>query len=440
MPTLLFISPSAYPLGGVATWMGYLARGLPERGWNVVVGLVSGTHHDVAAYLREHHDFSSVEISNRTGSYEGRIRALVDTLSATRPDIVLGVNIADVYEAVSRVRLDGSLPELRCVMTNHGIQPDLFEDVARECARIDAIACSNKLAVEIARQCGASTERLFYVPYGVPQARERALNSSEGASDCVRIAYVGRLEQWQKRVLDLAPICDALEAREIMFLLTIAGTGPDEPALREALKHHSAAGRVKWLGAVAADDVAHEVYADADILLNLSLWETGPIVIWEAMSHGVAVLSTRYIGSGREGALVDRVNCCLFDIGDTDAAATLIAEVSNRQVREALVEAGLQLVESRYSVDASVTAWHEALQSVLRLPVVQSFSTPTTSTNGRLDRVFGAQFAETIRRIARRSFVHTEAGGEWPHSLGGRPLGDPAFWEMASRVDTRSAQ
>jgi len=48
--SLLFVAPSAYPLGGLATWLDYLVPGLRDKGWKVTIGLTAGQFHNVDAY------------------------------------------------------------------------------------------------------------------------------------------------------------------------------------------------------------------------------------------------------------------------------------------------------------------------------------------------------------------------------------------------------
>ena len=104
MGDILFIAPSAYPLGGVATWLDYLLPGLRAQGWNATLGLAEGRFHDVDVYLTVHPDDQVVRIPHRTGTQEGRVRQLIRTICAVRPDIVVAVNIADVAPAVDRLR------------------------------------------------------------------------------------------------------------------------------------------------------------------------------------------------------------------------------------------------------------------------------------------------------------------------------------------------
>src|SRR5262245_5653786 len=117
-------------MGGMQTWLDYLLPGLAAKGWRYVLGMTAGRWHDVATYRRAHHGLETIAIENPTGSHEGRIRAIVQAIRHTGPDLVVGVNIPDCYAAVARLRARGDLAT-RVAMTIHGIQPDLFEDARR---------------------------------------------------------------------------------------------------------------------------------------------------------------------------------------------------------------------------------------------------------------------------------------------------------------------
>ena len=84
---LLFVAPSAYPLGGVATWLDYLLPGLEEQGWEPSLGLVAGKHHDPVRYLAAHPLQRAVSIHNPTdkasaaaGARVGHARAPTDEI------------------------------------------------------------------------------------------------------------------------------------------------------------------------------------------------------------------------------------------------------------------------------------------------------------------------------------------------------------------------
>jgi glycosyltransferase involved in cell wall biosynthesis len=288
---ILFIGPSAYPLGGVATWFNYIVPGLRQRGWNVTLGLVEGRFHDVDVYLSVHPDHQVVRIPYGTGTKEGRIRRLVQAILRAQPDVVVAVNIADVVRAVDRIRAISGC-SLRLVTALHATQPEFIGEM-RVCAQtLDAVVCTNRLTCELVSGCSSvAPNRIYYAPYGV-DTNDLSRKEQTNSDDIFRIAYVGRLEQAQKRSGDLVPIVAELDRRRLAYQLIIAGSGPEEDRLKATLADGASRGRVRFLGTLAGADLFSQVYGSADALLITSHWETGPIVAWEAMANGVAVVTS----------------------------------------------------------------------------------------------------------------------------------------------------
>jgi glycosyltransferase involved in cell wall biosynthesis len=321
-------------------------------------------------------------------------------------------------------------------MTCHGIQSDLYADMDLLRDSIDAVICTNRLACALAvRIANWPAARVLYAPYGTE------LHEPASATDqtVLRLAYSGRLEESQKRIRDLAQIVFHLEAAEIPFRLRIAGDGPDEEVLRQQLAGSIAQGTVEFLGRMPADRLSEQVYRWADVLLLTSRWETGPIVVWEAMAHGVTVVSSRYIGSGQEAALRHGENALLFDVGDPQGAADLVRKChANRESAARLARAGRELIRQRYTIDASVGTWAEALEAVLGQPLRPLRPLPNGPPAGRLDPILGEGRGETLRRLLRRTGPDRGPGGEWPHRLSQGRLDDTddtSFWQIAAELD-----
>lgn len=401
-------------------WLDYLCRDLGARGFDPIVGLVQGSAHDVDAYRRAYRGIVSVPIGNPSGSAEGRRRALVAAFENLRPDLVVGVNIADTYPAVRRVRQRGRwLP--RVAMSLHAIEPDLFGDIGLNVDVLDAVIASNRLACRLCEaESGMSSQRVLYAPYGVDAGALGAIAEHRRSDSRLRIAWVGRLEQSQKQVLQLPGILDALDQSGLNYVLRIAGDGPERVQLLDKLASWIQRGKVEWLGAMPSADVPERVYGDADVLLLTSTWETGPIVIWEAMAAGVCVVTSRYVGSGLENALLHDTNCLMFDVGDVASAAAQIARASDVAFRQCLVNAGWKLVDARYSRETSVDSWAAAFKSVMRLPPTTPAPETAPASSGRLDRLVGTAAAESVRKVLGIRYLHTSAGGEWPHAFSSR--------------------
>jgi glycosyltransferase involved in cell wall biosynthesis len=434
----VFVAPSAYPLGGVADWLDYLLPGLEQFGWRCVLALASGRFHDVETYVRRHPWHDVAPLKNPTGSHQGRVNAIQSLLQRLKPDVAVSVNIASVYPAARSMRSSG-LESPRIVMSLHGLQADLLADVASARDVIDAVIATNKLAVRLAQGKLQSTDRVHYAGYGVP-SRQPMTNESTcwGPGGPMRLLYAGRLEQEQKRVLDLVVLARKLHDRGRSFEICIAGGGPLESELRAAAASAGLDQCFRFLGVLDPASLSR-AYSEHHALIITSTWETGPIVAWEAMSHGLPVVSSRYVGSGLEAALIDSENCMLFPIGDMGAAADALAALEEETLRQRVIKGGHRLVASRYSRMLSVQQWNDAMRKVVGSPpLIAAPTIDAFSPVGRLDRVFGIQRGEALRARLQLKYQHTTPGGEWPHSHHGTSHGEDAvFWAAATREDSQ---
>lgn len=430
-PLVMFVSPSAYLLGGLAVWLDYVLPGLRESGWDAVLGLVEGArYHRPNDYLKIHPDPRVVCIPCRTGTSVGRRVALREAFHDCRPDVVVSVNIPDAIIAAAQLPL-ASRP--RTLIACHGIQADLFADMKALGQAVDGVACTNRLACRLATQLGGvPEERVHYAPCGTNKSSApRTLDHR-----VFTVAYVGRVEQEQKRVHDLVPTLRQMFEHGINAKLLVAGNGPEEQLLREQVETTGLLDRVTFLGHVSAAEIPQMVYQHSDALLITSHWETGPIVIWEAMAHSVPIVSSTYIGAGAEAALVDRQNALLFPVGDCEAAAQLLIELqSSPDLSASLCRHGLETFESRYTLEKSVTHWDHALRSVLNADRRGEKVFDTPSASGRLGRILGPEKAEAVRRWAGRPGPDSGPGSEWPHAITGSSIGSEEFFRFAASLD-----
>jgi glycosyltransferase involved in cell wall biosynthesis len=434
-PTLLFLAGPAYPLGGMGEWLDYLMPGLSALGWHCTLGLTSGRWHPVPAYLRRHPWRNVQIISNPTGTPYGRVLAVAAAIQATQPDLLVVANIAAGYEAVRYLRRRGQhAPTV--VMALHGLQCELLEDVRSAKDVLDGVVTVNRLAHALASEARGCAERVFYAPCGVDLPSETSPRAARWKGDRpLRLLFSGRVEQGQKRVLDLPALGAALLARGLSFRISVAGSGPADDMLRDKAKGLGVQAHFTFLGELEPAQVA-QAYREHDALVVPSEWETGPLVAWEAMSHGLPVVASRYLGSGLEAALQDQVNCLLFPVGDITAAADAVLKLRDPSLVDSLVQGGYRLLQGRYSRQASVLAWADALSRALDLPPLpqpQQETVPVPA--GRLDRWFGAAVGERVRRAFAISYAHAEPGSEWPHTLGSHCVDEKTFTAAAHRLD-----
>ena len=437
---ILFFAPSAYLLGGVQDWLSDLVPGLRREGYNVIVAVPDGLCHSHERYSRAFPKLDCIAFKNPTGSQEGRIVSIMQLILSVQPDLIVGVNIAAIYPAVARLLSRGFCPG-RLAITLHAIESDYLEDLRRYRPIIHAVVVTNKLTAElVAQQSGISPDRILYAPYGVHVPD--LIHNTPAIDGPLRIAWVGRFDQPQKRVHDLEAIVDELGILSCPYILSLAGAGPEAPSLQQRLDPLIRQGKVRWLGRVDRHELRHQVYDCHDVLLITSSWETGPIVAWEAMAAGVVVVSSRYVGSGSEAALIDGKTALMFPVGDSPAAAAALCRLRDPNLFMKLANNGFEMVRRRYSDSASLGAWLAAFRDSEHLPplpldVAEASRLGACAPSGRVDRWLGVSRAERLRHFLGLSFRHSSAGSEWPHSLHGK-ADNGRLLAMAARIENHA--
>ena len=412
--------------------------GLRQRGWRVTLGLTEGTLHNVNAYLTAHPMQGVVRIRNRTGTREGRVRSLCAAITAVQPDIVASVNIADVYSAVNRLKRNRS--RVRAVMTLHGIEVDYYEQIKCGAASLDAVIATNRLACKLASSIGGLEScRIYYAPYGVDLPGSFVAGPNRRLTP-IRIGFVGRLEKPQKRIDELVAIVREMDRQNISYQLLIAGAGPEESWLRDELKLNVDRGTVQFLGALSSKEV-EDLYGTIHTLLITSKWETGPIVAWEAMAHGVLVVTSAYIGSGLEGNLRHGENCLIYPLGNAAAAVECIVKAQDVELRSRLTSAGIAFVREKMTHERSIQYWSQCFADIKSQPIQPpSLEDTRCEPAGRLDRLLGTRLGETVRHVLhRKAMSPVEPGQEWPHVSVTSQIPKETFWDLARAADVGDA-
>lgn len=185
----------------------------------------------------------------------------------------------------------------RLVTTEHGIAADdLVYHGSRWRARLRALAHTARLrradAVIAVSEATARTVRTKWHPS--PSTPIRLVrNGVDPATDPpapapgLRICSIARLAP-EKRLDHLLRAYALLRQDHPEAVLTLAGDGPDEPALRALADALGVAGAVTFTGHVDP----REVLAGNDVLVQLSVWENCSYSLLDALVHGLGVVAT----------------------------------------------------------------------------------------------------------------------------------------------------
>lgn len=271
---------------------------------------------------------------------------------------------------------------------------------SRITARAKALRGTNGVAVDD-RGVMATIPCGVPLPVALPDRRSAA---PDGAKP-VRIAWVGRMDERQKRVSDLPRIGAALREAGIAFHLRVIGDGPARPAVERAAREMGLARCIEFLGWCATPEVL-ALLGESDVLLQPSNFEGMSVTAMEALACGCAVVASRTSGledyEGREDA---RQCLWLFPVGDVRAAADCVRAAAALAPEERR-ERAMALARAEFSIERCMDRYRDLVARLSppargvapRLPIAQVIS-----------RVISVPLA--LARAARVAYARREREG-----------------------------
>lgn len=413
---ILFCTQTAYVGGGVEEWLWSLHGALRERGWAVHVALARGhRYHDAAAFARRYPFPLAHVLDGASGLREDRVVALERCFAALRPDVIVPVQLADALYAAARWTRRHR--ESRLVACLHTQEERSLADIVRVADDVEGVVSVSRRGAATLREAGIPPDLVAHIPTGV----RRPMAEPRRDARRLRLGYVGRLDDREKRARDLVGLVKELP-RDVAWELHIAGDGPDRDPILSALSEAAAEGRVVYHGLLTRAELYGDLYPQLQALLIFSPAEGGPIAAWEAMAHGVVPVSSDFAGRREEGVLRHGENCLIFPVGDMALAAQAVRRLLEPGLLSRLSTAAAALPEP-YTEEGFGRAWHTQLAAVASAPArVGRVALPRLVSSGRLGRLpIPDRVAWVARRLARRRHEHADSGGEWPHSYGGTP-------------------
>jgi glycosyltransferase involved in cell wall biosynthesis len=157
------------------------------------------------------------------------------------------------------------------------------------------------------------------------------------------VLSVHRLSPLRRTQLYLPSVLEYVAGRHPNVHFILAGGGPEEDEVRNAIAHSFVSDRVRMLGFVPHDQV-RKLYAGADLFMMPSYTEGFPRVLLEAMATGVPIASTD-VGGVRE--IVPSVyHTRLADRDRPMELATAIDELlADRRFARDLADEGIRWVQ-----------------------------------------------------------------------------------------------
>jgi glycosyltransferase involved in cell wall biosynthesis len=335
--------------GGAQRQWCYLARGLKDRGYEVIFLLLeepSGPSGHYLEYLRrlgiepvnlrqavpEAKEFEALGALCRRAGLGSDPASMAAMLKALRPAAVfsaldtpnIAAGIGGLFAGVAHVVLSfRNYNPSRFSYMDHAWYRPLYRAL---CAAPGVTLSGNSpdANADYARWLGIEDERIRFVPnalsaefFPAPAAGEagrlrRQLAIGEGQPV---VLGVFRLSE-EKQPLVFLDVCARILAARPDARILHAGTGLEEAPMRRALRERGLEGRITFLGPRSDIPALMEV---ASLLLLTSALEGMPNVVMEAQFSGLPVVATR--AGATAACLADGVSGLLADPDDAPALA-----------------------------------------------------------------------------------------------------------------------
>lgn len=359
------------PIGGVTTWALRLAGAINARDSKYEMRVLFIGYHPDIQHVAEHcgrfADTVPIDtcVVDPTEDHVAILRAARDAIARLEPDIVLP-NYGDVcYAAACQLQHRGA----RFIAIAHTHQK-YYQDLLAQYHTWDAaVGVSDACMPWITDIAGDDRSTCRRIVYGVPiSATPREPDTNPAAP--IRLAYVGRIVQEQKRIYDLLLLIDGLEAREVPYELHVIGDGPDLPGWTAQLASRQLAhGAVQIHGRRSPDWVQEFLTSSVDLSVLVSEYEGTSITMLEAMGRGVVPVVTA-VDSGVDDWIDDGRNGVVVPVGEPDLMAERISEIHrDRPAIRRLGHAAWETISQALTIEHMANAYQSLFDDVMQRPV-----------------------------------------------------------------------
>lgn len=336
------------PVGGVTNWsirMGRAFAARPDLGFEfhtIAIG-AEPLNHETSNIPEDPSDpCLHACVLDPCDPTHRRVEAIAAAARALEPDLVIPSYNEETFAAAAALHDSGA----RVLAIAH-VDEAADEARLRAFDRWDAgVGVSDACVGWI--KAAAGERPVDRIVYGVPV---RAGPRPVATGGPIRLAYIGRMIEWQKRISDLIGLLERLESLGTDYRLDVVGDGPD---MRPWLARVGAMGlldRRVFIHGRRGMAWVESFLPGVDLSVLVSGWEGTSISMLEAMGQGVAPCVTR-VDSGVGEWVEDGVHGVVAPVGRPDLMGERIDGLARDRARVAAMgEASRRrMVERRMGV------------------------------------------------------------------------------------------
>jgi glycosyltransferase involved in cell wall biosynthesis len=219
---------------------------------------------------------------------------------------------------------------------------------------VSALFCMGCQLGDVVRGWNPPRTRVVDICHGVPMS-----DTPPNLVGPLRLVYAGRLEQKQKRILDVVRAFSRILGRYLDAEAVIIGDGPDLADVRAMVRSSGFGSRFRLAGYTPPESVQREMQWGNSLVL-LSDYEGVPAAVMDGMAAGLVPVCLDIPGGLRELVIHEQTGLLVSDReGDFDLAIDRLAQ--DFSLRRRLSSAARAHVEKSFSLQSSVDAWESLI-------------------------------------------------------------------------------
>lgn len=342
---------TTWPTGGAQTFLLELCEALVQKRCRVSIVTQPGGESSLAAALSRTGAEVRADLWRAVHLPEERGARLAAWVNSEQPEIYV-VSISPDAGWLALPNLNSSISTIAIA---HNDVDAFYVPLAHYAPLIDcAIGVSEEIHRKIVSVSGVPPERARHIPYGVPSLTQAEILARLPKKEAgpLRIGYVGRLTQEQKRVMEFVPLARELARRGVEFELHLVGDGSDRTRLEESFRQQAPAAPVTFWGWLSPEEVRKRLL-ELDVFVLMSDCEGLPVALLEAMGHGLAPVVSN-IASGNVQLVNDGESGFIVAPGDIATFAERLETLAHDHGLLRSMKAGAWETSRKYSVERMV--------------------------------------------------------------------------------------
>lgn len=337
------------PTGGAQTFLVNLAESLARKQIQLSVITQPGPEATIVSALQNAGTAVHMNLWTPAHLPEEKAPVLADWVNTNGADTYV-ISISPDVGWLALPLLD---PAIATLSIAHNDVSAFYEPLKHYHPFMDcAVGVSEAIRRKIIDDCGVPPERTNRIAYGVRSLTESEVDellgnlSSDGP---LRIGYIGRMVQEQKRVMEFVPLVAELVKRGVEFEMHLIGDGSARLPLEAELKRQGLHSRVKLWGWLGPNEVEQRLL-NLDVFVLLSDYEGLPVALLEAMGRALVPVVT-IIESGNQELVQDGHNGFAIPVGDINSFADHLEQLARDPEQLAKMKRAAWQTGEEYSVE-----------------------------------------------------------------------------------------